>query len=456
MSSIRIHEKILIVDDDKEICNFISEIFNIKGYPTLVTGSGIEAMELIKDEKVFIVISDLIMPEMNGIELLKKIKKEHPEIEVIIMTAYSTIETAVEAMKVGAFDYILKPLSSDHLLLLIDRIFQKIKLLNENIYLLEELSKKYHFDNIIGQSLQMIKLYDEIKRASKTDATVLLTGESGTGKELVASAIHYSSQRKGKPFVKLSCAALSEGIIESELFGHEKGAFTSALYSKKGRFELADEGTLFLDEIGDLPPSTQVKLLRVLENKEFERVGGTQTIKVNIRLISATNQNLEKMIAVKKFREDLFYRLNVVSLYIPPLRERKSDIELLADHFLHKYSIETNKRIYGISKKAMALLKDYSWIGNVRELENAIERAVVFCQDNIIKQEHLPNHITKSSDSKGISLDIHSKSLALVEKTLIKNVIDETNGNMKKASDILGISRGTLYSKMEKLGIRKS
>lgn len=450
------HEKILIVDDDKSVCNFISEILNNKGYSVLAAGDGIEAIEIMENEEVCIVISDLQMPGMDGIELLKRIKKERPDIEVIIMTGDGTIETAVEAMKLGAFDYIMKPLSLDHLLLLIDRIYEKRKLLNENIYLLEELSKNYHFDNIVGQSPQMIKLYEEIKQVSKTDATVLLTGDSGTGKELLASAIHYSSQRKSKPFVKLSCAALPEGIIESELFGHEKGAFTSALYSKKGRFELANEGTLFLDEIGDLPLSTQVKLLRVLETKEFERVGGTQTIKVNIRLISATNQNLEKMMAEKKFRDDLFYRLNVVSINIPRLNERNSDIELLANHFLHKYSIETNKRIDGISKKAMALLKTHPWPGNVRELENAIERAVVFCQDNIIKQEHLPNHIMKWSDSKGISLNIPSKYLAVAEKTLITNVIDETNGNMKKASDILGISRGTLYSKMKKLGIRIS
>ena len=449
-------KKILIVDDDEDILEFISEILTNKGYLTLVAKDGIEAVKIIENEEVSIVISDLEMPRMDGIQLLKWIKKEYSEIVTIIVTGYGTVETAVEAMKIGAFDYILKPLNQYHFLLLIDRVYARKNLLEENIYLLDELSKRFHFDNIVGRSPEMLRLFEEIKRVSGTVATVLLIGESGTGKELVASAIHYSSPRKAKPFVKLSCAALPEGIIESELFGHEKGAFTSAVSQKKGRFELADGGTIFLDEIGDLPLSTQVKLLRVLETKEFERVGGTETIKVDIRLISATNQDLQKMVAEKKFREDLFYRLDVVSIHIPSLRERKSDIELLVNHFLHKYSLETNKKIDNIGPRAMALLQGYDWPGNVRELENAIERAVVFCQWNVIKPEDLPEQIRKECSSLQMSQRLSLKNLALVEKRLINGVIGETSGNIKKAADILGISRGTLYSKMKKFGIRKS
>ncbi|MBU0710480.1 sigma-54 dependent transcriptional regulator [bacterium] len=446
---------ILVVDDDKDICSLISNVLIDRGYSVLKATDGLKALEILKKEAVSIIISDVEMPNMDGITLLREVKKENSDIEVIIITGFGTIEYAVEAMKLGAYDFILKPLNFSHLLIIVERIFNNKRLLNENLYLLEELSQKYHFNTIIGQSSEMMDVYEKIEKVSKTDATVLITGESGTGKELVAGAIHYLSRRKGKPFVKLSCAALSQGTIESELFGHEKGAFTSAISKTKGRFGLADGGTVFLDEIGDISISTQLKLLRVLETREFERVGGTETIKVDIRLISATNQNLEKLVAEKKFREDLFYRLNVVSIHVPALRDRNSDIELLVNHFLQKYSLETNKRIHGISKKAMTSLKACPWTGNVRELENVIERAVVFCQDTVIKPEHLPEQLKGSENSSGITLKLPSKSLEIAERTLIKNVIDETNGNMKKAADILGVSRSTLYSKIEKLGLKK-
>jgi len=296
----------------------------------------------------------------------------------------------------------------------------------------------------------MLKLFEEVKWVSSTDATVLITGESGTGKELIASVIHYSSLRKTKPFMKLSCAALPPGIIESELFGHEKGAFTSAISKRRGKFELADGGTLFLDEISEIPLNTQVKLLRVLDSQEFERVGGAESLKVNIRLISSTNQDLKKLIFEKKFREDLFYRLNVILIRIPPLRERKRDIEILANYFLNKYAIEINKEIDEISSSALSILHDYPWPGNVRELENAIERAVVFCQKRTINPEDLPEQIIGKIEPSGVTIRLPSKNLAFAEKTLITSTLKEVNGNLKKASDILGISRGTLYSKMEK------
>lgn len=447
--------KILIVDDDKNVCSAISRLLHLSGYSSLEAGNGEEALRIMKTEVFDIALLDIYMPGMNGIELLKRIKDEYPGIEVIMITGGGTIETAVEAMKLGAFDYIQKPLATDHLLLLIDRIIEKRELLVENVYLVNELGKRYHFDNIVGQSPQMLKLFEEVKRVSGTNATVLITGESGTGKELIASTIHYSSLRKTKPFIKLSCAALSPGTIESELFGHEKGAFTSAISKRSGRFEMADGGTFFLDEIGDMPLETQVKLLRVLDSQEFERVGGNETLKVNIRLISATNRDLKKLVYEKKFREDLFYRLNVILIHNPPLRERKRDIELLARHFLHKYAIETSKKIDKISSSAMALLHDYSWPGNVRELENAIERAVVFCQKRVIRPEDLPEQIRDKIEPSGVTMRLPYKNLALAEKTLITSAIKEVNGNLKKASDILGISRGTLYSKMEKHGIKR-
>jgi len=447
--------RILIVDDDINVCSVISKFLHSNGYSSLEARSGEEALRIMKTEVFDIAFLDINMPGMNGIELLKRIKDEYPEIEVIMITGVGTIDTAVEAMKLGAYDYIQKPRILDHLLSLIDRIIEKRELLLENVYRVNELSKRYHFSNIVGQSPQMLKLFEEVKWVSSTDATVLITGESGTGKELIASVIHYSSLRKTKPFMKLSCAALPPGIIESELFGHEKGAFTSAISKRRGKFELADGGTLFLDEISEIPLNTQVKLLRVLDSQEFERVGGAESLKVNIRLISSTNQDLKKLIFEKKFREDLFYRLNVILIRIPPLRERKRDIEILANYFLNKYAIEINKEIDEISSSALSILHDYPWPGNVRELENAIERAVVFCQKRTINPEDLPEQIIGKIEPSGVTIRLPSKNLAFAEKTLITSTLKEVNGNLKKASDILGISRGTLYSKMEKHRIKR-
>jgi len=361
----------------------------------------------------------------------------------------------VEAMKKGAYDYVTKPMDMAKISLLIDRILQSQKIMEEKKLLEEKLDQLFGFKNFIGNSAKIKHVYEQIKYVAPSNSTVMISGESGTGKELVANALHYSSSRKGKPFVKVNCAALSENIIESELFGHEKGSFTSAVSRRIGRFELADNGTLFLDEIGDIPLSTQIKLLRVLEQKEFERVGGNETIKVDVRVIAATNRNMETLVEQGQFREDLFFRLNVINIHMAPLRERKGDIALLANHFLDKYSSQMNKRISRISKSALKLLDSYAWPGNVRELENAIERAVVYCKGSILTEEYLPSNIRIDDSENVVTINLPSYSLAEAEKRLITMVLTLSNGNMKYAAEMLGISRGTLYSKCERHQIEK-
>ena len=441
---------ILVVDDEKLMLDFMKDLLLAKQMNVVAADNVDDGLKLYKNYQPYIFFLDLNMPKMNGIEFMEKILENDPNVSVIIFTGDAAIDTAVEAMRKGAYDYISKPVDIKKISLVIDRIIKSQTLLREKNILQDQLDELFGFRNFVGVSPQIRKVYDQIKQVSPTDSTVLITGDSGTGKEIVANALHYSSKRKGKPYIKVNCAALPETIIESELFGHEKGAFTSAVSRRIGRFELADGGTIFLDEIGDIPVSTQVKLLRVLEAREFERIGGNDTIKVDIRLITATNRDLEKAVKEGKFREDLFYRLNVINITMAPLVERKEDIPVLAQHFLKKYATEMNKPISKISKKAINILQSYSWPGNVRELVNAIERSVVFCKGKILSEKELPQNIKVHATGLSVGLALPSFSLAQAEKSLIGKVLEKTNWNLKHSAELLEISRGTLYSKIEK------
>ena len=416
---------IMVVDDDLIDLKLMQRFFSINKHHCITAKNAEEGFQLYLKNKPQIIFLDLIMPKMNGIELMEKILADNPQVTIVIFTGYSSIETAVEAIKKGAYDYITKPIDTIQLSLLVDRIIKSRNLMAERDLLQTKLDEIFGSKNFIGNSKAIKKILHNIESISKTDSTILVTGESGTGKELCANAIHYSSLRKTKPFIKLNCAALSENIIESELFGHEKGAFTSAVSRRIGRFEQANGGSLFLDEIGDIPVSTQVKLLRVLEAKEFERVGGNETIKVDVRLIAATNKKLKQAVENNEFREDLYYRLNVINIHIPPLRERMEDTSLLISHYLSKFATQMNKPIRTISPKAQSILRAYEWPGNVRELVNTIERAVVFCEGNIITEKDLPPNITAAFSPGDNGLTLPNMTLATAEKTLISQILSD-------------------------------
>jgi putative PEP-CTERM system response regulator len=440
--------KILVVDDEAIIRESLRDWLSDAGHQVLTAEDGFQALKMIEKEKPGIAIVDLVMPGMDGIELLKRAKEISPSIEVIIVTAYGSIPTAITAMKEGAYDYIEKPFCPEKAELLIERLVEHQGLLEENISLHQRLEERYRFENIIAKSPKMQQVIEVIKVVAKSNATVLITGESGTGKELVARAIHSQSYRKDKPFIAVSCAALPESLLESELFGHEKGAFTGAHVQRRGKFEIANRGTLFLDEIGEMSANIQVHLLRVLEEKEFTRVGGNELIKVDVRVISATNKDMKKAVASGQFREDLYYRLNVVTIELPPLRERKEDIPLLAQHFLKKFAVENQKEITGFSPEASDFLLKYDWPGNVRELENAIERAIILAKNSYIDAADMPQENLQLVQSTPVG-----KSLEEVEKEHILNVLSETGGNYSQAARILGISRITLYNKMRNFGL---
>ena len=442
--------RILIVDDEESQREMLAGFLQKEGYYVSTADSGESALKLCEDEYFELALVDLKMPGMNGIDLLERLKKEIPDIGVIVMTAYGTIDSAVEAMKKGAFLYVNKPLDLEELKLNIKKALENQKILAENRFLKEELEREYKDLKIIGESQQIKDVLNTITRVAPTDSTVLITGESGTGKELVARAIHALSPRSEKKIIQVSCAALPDTLLESELFGYEKGAFTGAIKKKEGRFELADGGTLFLDEIGDLPVETQVKLLRAIESKEFERLGGKETIKVDVRIISATNQNLQKKIQEKSFREDLYYRLNVISIFIPPFRERREDIIPLVKHFIEKANKECGKNIKGITPRAKDILLSYDWPGNVRELENIIERAVVLSRGEAIDAEDLSSLSFSRTKEEILSANLSLKEL---EKKHILNVLEKTSWNLGKASEILGIHRNTLRLKMREYGI---
>ena len=440
--------KILVTDDEAIIRESLRDWLSDVGHQVLIAENGSQALGIIEKEKPGIIIADLVMPGMDGIELLKRAKEISPNIEVIIITAYGSIPTAIAAMREGAYDYIEKPFCPEKAELLIEKLVEHQRLIEENISLRQKLEERYRFENIVAKSAKMQQVIEVIKVVARSNATVLITGDSGTGKELVARALHSQSYRKDKPFVAVSCAALPESLLESELFGHEKGAFTGAHAQRQGKFEVANKGTLFLDEIGEMSVNVQVHLLRVLEEKEFTRVGGNELIKVDVRVISATNKDTKTAVANGQFREDLYYRLNVVTIELPPLRERKEDIPLLAQHFLKKFTVENQKEITGFSPEANDFLLKYEWPGNVRELENAIERAVILAKNSYIEVADLPQESLALARSAPLV-----KSLAEVGKNHILNILSETGGNYTKAATILGISRVTLHNKLKAYGL---
>ncbi|MBN2186137.1 MAG: sigma-54-dependent Fis family transcriptional regulator [Dehalococcoidia bacterium] len=434
--------KVLVVDDEAIVRESLRDWLIDVGYQVFTAETGPKALEIIERERLGIVITDLVMPGMDGIELMKKAKELQTNIEVIIITAYGSIPTAIAAMKEGAYDYIEKPFCPERAELLVKKLAGHQELVEENLSLRKRLEDHYRFENIITKSSRMQRVIELIKVVAKSNATVLVTGESGTGKELVARAIHSQSYRQSKPFVAVSCAALPESLLESALFGHEKGSFTGAYTQKKGKFEFANGGTLFLDEVGEMSANTQVHLLRVLEEKEFSRVGGNEPIKVDVRVVSATNKDLRKAIENGEFREDLYYRLNVVPIELPPLKERKEDIPLLAQYFLNKFALENQKEVSEFSPEATQLLLSYDWPGNVRELENAIERAAILAKDSLITIADLPQENMSLARST-----MQGKNLREVEKEHILDVLGETGGNYSEAARLLGITRMTLYKK---------
>ena len=452
--------RILIADDEPLIRKSLYEILRADGYYASMACDGEEALNKIEEKGFDIVITDMKMPKVGGMELLKKIKSKGSNIEVILITGYGNIENAVEAMRMGAFDYVTKPIVDNEIKIIINKIIERNRLLQENHDLRIRLSsagQRDRFHSIIGCDPAMQKIYTMIEAIANSRATVLLTGASGTGKRLAAQAIHANdNSRKNNPFVEVSCGALPETLLESELFGHVKGAFTGAIKDRKGRFELAEGGTIFLDEIDTFSPALQVKLLRILQDGEFERVGDTETLKANVRVIAAANQKLEKLIKENKFREDLYYRLNVISIDMPELKERKGDIKLLVEHFIQKFNKENvDKKITGITKEALDILEKYEWPGNVRELENAIERAIVLTTRQVIDRDILPdalhkNYILKDSLAKNDTLkDI----LKEPEKEIILKTLNDVKGSKKKAAQKLGINRATLYNKIKKYGL---
>lgn len=443
--------RILVVDDEAPMRESLKDWLMEEGYEVGLAASGKEAIAMARKKNWDVILLDLKMPGMDGVETLKRLKgKEvNTEAEILMMTAYATVDTAVQAMKEGAFDYLVKPFSPDEIEMQIKKIVTHRELVLENILLRQKLEERSEYGEIIGQSDVMQTIYDLISQVAPTDSTVLITGESGTGKELIARAIHGNSQRCYMPYIAVSCGALPDSLLESELFGYEKGAFTGAEHTKKGRFEMADKGTLFLDEIGDISLKTQVDLLRVLQEKEFRRLGGEEEIKVDVRILAATNRDIKKAIAENRFREDLFYRLNVISIHIPPLRERKDDIPLLVKAFIRRCCLEMNKEQVKIAPSAMKLLMDYNWPGNVRELENVIERALVIGRGEEIVTEDLP------FSRKELGTEALPNSLKLMEKIHIKRILEETDWNISKAARVLEIDRQTLYNKIEKYHIEK-
>ncbi len=446
---------VLVVDDEKNIREGLGKALELDGHKVLLAADGKRALEIINTNDVDLVIADLKMPGLSGQELLKQVTSAYPTVPVIILTGHGTIETAVDAMRDGAFDFLTKPVNLDRLSLLVKRALSNRKLVLEHRALKEEVAKieqKQKFAKIIGKSPQMKKVLDVIEQVAPTRASVLITGESGVGKELVADAIHNLSDRKDRPFVKVHCAALTETLLESELFGHEKGSFTGAVATKRGRFELANSGSIFLDEIGEVNQAVQIKILRVLQEKKFERVGGEETLEVDVRIVSATNRDLKKEIQEGRFREDLFYRLNVVNVNVPPLRERKEDIALLAAAFLKEFSEENGKEIVGIDAKAKTALYGYSWPGNIRELRNCIESAVVLAKGNVITPMDLPPSVANESEGDYIKINV-GISLADAEKEIIRGTLNYAKGNKSRAAEVLGIGRKTLHRKIQEYNL---
>jgi len=458
-------EKILLVDDNLSTIDALSQIIREKGYTEITAESAEEALEKLHSDSIDLIITDMKLPGMNGLELLKKVKEIDDVLPTIIVTAFGSVEKAVKAVKLGAFDFITKPITIDEIEIKIEKALRSGKLVKqnkelslENEYLRSEFASD--FSEIIGNSKAIIEIFNQIEKVANVNSPVLIWGESGTGKELVARTLHYNSDRKNKPFVRVNCAALAQNLLESELFGHEKGAFSGAIRKKPGRFEIAQNGTIFLDEIGEISLDVQVKLLRVLQEREFERVGGTETLKMSARIITATNHNLKKLINKNRFREDLYYRLNVVPIYLPPIRERKEDISLLVNHFIKKYSAEAKKQTLSIKDDALQMLTEYEFPGNIRELENIIERAIVMSSGNILTLKDFPesivegitpnrtNQATTKKEEIGLTYLVKNYEEKLIREVLARNV-----GNISKTAKELKINRTTLRYKMEKYGL---
>ena len=449
------HIIILVIDDKEEHAKATAEALQKVGYKCLVATSGKEGLKIIETGEVDIVITDLIMHGIDGLQILKTTKERLPDAEVILITGYGTVETAVDAMQKGAATYLLKPININHLRAEVNKLVEKQNLVRSNKELHRQLDEKFGLSGIIGNSVKMQKVLSIVNQISGTTATILITGESGTGKELIAKTIHNNSPRKNSPLVVLNSAAIPENLLESELFGHEKGAFTGALYHRKGKFEYAHHGTLFLDEIGDMPLSTQVKLLRVIEDGIVTRIGSNESIEVDVRLVAATNQDLEKLIKEGKFREDLYFRLNVVSVKLPALRERGEDITILIDSFLREFSQVHNKKISNISPEARKILYKYPWPGNVRELKNCIESMVVVSTKDTLDIETIPDHILqRSNEAPPLSNLMVGMTIEEAERELIKNALTAVGGNREEAAKMLGIGERTLYRKLDRYGLK--
>jgi DNA-binding NtrC family response regulator len=453
-------ETILVVEDKESMAAMLKETLESEGYKVVSAGDGLEGINYLKEGKIDLVLTDLKLPHKDGIDVLTASKEENQLRPVIIMTAYGSVETAVEAMKRGAVDFIAKPFDTDHLLMLIRRAIETQRLMTENILLKEEFASKLGLPRIIGKSEKITNVAQIVQRVAPTKTTVLLIGESGTGKELFARALHNLSNRKEFPFIPINCAAIPRDLLESELFGHEKGSFTSADAKKLGKFELGDRGTIFLDEIGDLDFVLQSKLLRAIETGEIERVGAVKAVHVDVRIVAASNKDLERAVEEKKFREDLFYRLNVFPIRIPPLRERKEDIPLLVEYFIKKYCLEIKTSLKGISKEALAMLMNCFWKGNIRELENAIERAVILCDGDTIAPEHFIIDrqfgsvlCEKPEPLEGTLGSISKEATRKAESQRIIDVLGETKGNKTRAAEILQVSYKTLLTKIKEYGI---
>jgi two-component system NtrC family response regulator len=450
-------DTILVVDDEINYLTVMEALLGEAGYEVLTAPSAIEAVKIAGASDLDLVLTDMKMPKMSGIELLEKLQQLYPGLPVIIMTAFGTVEKAVSAMKKGAFDYILKPFKNDEILVTITKALEHRHLILTNRLLNQELDKKYGFPNIVGESRVMEEILALVKRVAQSRATVLITGESGTGKELIARAIHQCSSRAAKSFISVNCGALTETLLESELFGHERGAFTHAIAMRKGRFELADTGTLFMDEVAEMSQGLQVKLLRVLQEMEFERVGGTRTIKVDVRVVAASNRDLKEEVEAGRFREDLFYRLNVVHLHLPPLRQRQEDIPLLAAHFIKKYVKENLRDKTRITPEALKVLIHYAWPGNVRELENVMERAVILCSNNVISPQDLPAELAPAPAESRLDIDRFiplntplPEALDGIEEQMIRRALEKSGQVQVRAAELLGITKSLLQYKLKK------
>ncbi len=477
-------KRVLVIEDDETVRDVLRSFLGQKGFEVTLAQNGESGLDLLRAEKFDLIFTDLVMPGISGMEVLKEVVASKIAVPVVVMTAFGTVQTAVEAMRIGAFDYITKPFNLDELMIVLDKALSVAKLQKENIMLKMQLKNKYNFEGLVGDSPSMQAVYELIEKIADTDSTVLITGESGTGKELIAKTIHYNNlSRAGGPFVPLNCSAIPKDLLESELFGHEKGAFTGAINTRIGRFELAQGGTLLLDEVGELDPSLQVKLLRILQEREFERVGGVKTIKVDVRILAATNKDLEKVTKEGKFREDLFYRLNVIPLHLPPLRQRVEDIALLTAHFIQEFSRKRKREAFTFSSDAMTCLLKYHWPGNVRELENLIERLTILVSNKVVTVADLPEkihqpafadmeragvalkrpdqaaltsmpeslkHGTMEFGDDGIDLN---KMVSNLERNLIVQAIEKAGGVRSKAAQLLKLNRTTLLEKMKKMGI---